>query len=356
MGEEMRIAILSTFPDKKCGIADYIYPVVQELKKSDELEKLIVIGDLESTKADYMVDFKSFKLYKLVNEIIAKESIDLLYIEHEYWIYGKTNLGFIGVHKKLDIPIVTNFTAISSNDPGISLLERIRAKIVEGIVSTRAKKIVVSYGADEEQLADLPTQKIAKIPLGIAPISKLEKRKKEGDKKTILFFGIISSHKGVENLIKSSKYLKDVRIAIAGRPNMDFKELLMLKEEYLKYNEIILDFEWIPDDKKNEYFSKADVVVLPYTRIGIQSGVLYDALGYGVPCVVSSGGMMGAVVNEYSLGAVVDPMDPEDIARGITKVLNGYSKYKDNVLKYQKTASWENVAKMYVGLFKEVLV
>lgn len=351
----MRIAILSTFPGKKCGIADYIYPLVHELKKSDEIEKLIVIGDTESTKADYMVDFKSFNLYKHVNKIIAKELIDLLYIEHEYWMYGKTNLGFIMVHKKLDIPIAANFTAISSNDPGISLLERIRAKIVEGVVANKAKKIVVSYGAGEEQLAGFPMEKIAKIPLGISAVSKTEKRKKEGDKKTILFFGIISHHKGVENLIKSSKYLEDMKIIIAGRPNMDLKEISTLKEENSKYNEIILDFGWIPDDKMYEYFSNADVVVLPYTRIGIQSGVLYDALSYGVPCVVSKGGMMGSVVNEYGLGTVVDPTNPEDIARGINKVFNEYIIYQNNVFKYQKIASWENVAKMYVGVFRETL-
>ena len=351
----MRIAILSTFPDKKCRVGYYTYRLVQELRKSDEIKKLIVIGDLESSKADYMVDFKSFNLYKRVNEIIANELIDLIYIEHEYWMYGKTNLGFVMVHKKLDIPIITKLGAISSNDPGISLLERIRAKVVERVVVKKANKIVVDYGTSEEQLAGFPIEKIAKIPLGISTASKIEKRKKEGGKKTILFFGIISHHKGVENIIKSSKYLKNVRIVIAGRPNMDLKEILMLKEEYSKYNEIILDFGWIPDDKVKEYFSNADVVVLPYTRIGIQSGVLYDALSYGVPCVVSRGGMMGTVVNEYGLGAVVNPTNPEDIARGITKVFYDYSKYQDNVLKYQKIASWENVAKMYVGVFREIL-
>lgn len=349
----MRIAVLSTFPDKKCGLADYTYPLVREFKKTKEIEKLVVIGDLESTKADYMVDFKSVTLYKKIKEIIDKELVDILYVGHEYWIYGKTNLGFVLVHYKLDIPIVTLFSVITSNDPGVSFLEHIRAKIVERLVASKAKKIVVNTGVSKEQLANFPVEKIVEIPLGISP--KVKKHEKNGkDKKTILFFGIISPHKGVEHLIRSSRYLKNVKIVIAGRSNFDMKDILALKEEYSRFNEIILDLDWIPNEKKDKYFSSADLVVLPYTRIGLQSGVLYDSLSYGVPCVVGKGGMMGSVVSEYGLGEVVNPTDPKDIARGINEVLDGYNKYHGNVSKYQKIASWENVAKAYIKLFKSV--
>lgn len=349
----MRLAVLSSLPDKKCGLADYTYPLVHEFRKSKEIERVIAIGDLESTKADYLVDFKSIALYKKVSEIIARESIDMLFIGHEYWIYGKTNLGFILVHYKLDVPTATWFSVITSTDPGVSLPERIRAKLVEKLVSRKAERIVVNTGVNPEQLVNFPKEKIVEIPLGISPNTRSEKAQK--DKRAILFFGIISPHKGVENLIESSRYLKNIKMVIAGRPNMDTRDLLSLKAELSRFNEIVLDLDWISPEKKEQYFSTADLVALPYTRIGLQSGVLYDSLSYGLPCIASRGSMMGGVVEKYCLGEVVNPLDPADIARGINDVLNDYGRYQNNVFKYQQIASWENVAKIYMKLFKEIL-
>ena len=134
----MRIAILSTFPDKKCGVGYYTYQLVQELRKSEEIEKLIVIGDLESTKADYMVDFKSVTLYKNVKKIIADEAIDLLQVHHEYYRYSKTNLNFLMLYYTLNVPVITRLSSLFSKDPDISLLERVRANVVEKVVGRKS--------------------------------------------------------------------------------------------------------------------------------------------------------------------------------------------------------------------------
>lgn len=348
----MKIAVLSSFPDKNCGLADYTYPLVQEFKKSTDIEKVVVIGDLESNKADYRVNFRSITLYKKVREIIDKESIDLLYVGHEYWIYGRTNLSFILVHYALDIPIVTLFSVITSTDPGVSLIERIRANIVEKIVSRKTTKIVVNTGIQREQLKNFPLDKTVEVPLGVYSYKK-NSETEETNKKTILFFGIISAHKGIENLIKAIEYLDNVRLIIAGKPNMAIKPLLDLKERMTGTNEIILDLSWISSDKKNKYFNCADIVVLPYTRIGLQSGVLYDALSYGIPCVVSEEGMMGSVVKNNKLGQVINPFSPDDISIGINKVMKDYTIYQNNVYNYQKITSWKNVAEKYVKIFKQ---
>ena len=349
----MRIAILSTFPDKKCGVGYYTYQLVQELRKSEEIEKLIVIGDLESTKADYMVDFKSVTLYKNVKKIIADEAIDLLQVHHEYYRYSKTNLNFLMLYYTLNVPVITRLSSLFSKDPDISLLERVRANVVEKVVGRKSKKIVVAAGTIKNESKNFPAKKVAQIPLGISPVDVTEKEIK--NKKIALFFGMVTPDKGVEYLIKSSEYLKNVEIIVAGRPEMDINEVLSLEKEYSKYNKIILDLNWISDEKKDKYFKSADVVVIPYIRTSCQSGILYDAFAYGIPCVVSKGVRMSTIASEYPPIEVVNPTDPEDIARGITKILNNYSKYQDNVLKYQKIASWGNVAKMYVGLFRGIL-
>jgi len=350
----MRVAILSTFPDKKCGIGHYTKQLVDVLRVHNRIDKVVVIGDLESTKADYMVDFKSLSLYKPIKKIISKEQIDLLHIQHEYYLYGKTNLNILMVYYALDIPIVTKLSSLFSKNPNVPLLERLRAKIVERVVAKKSDKIIITTGASKDELRGFPSEKIIQIPLGISVKGKTKRRSKK-DKNTILFFGVVSRHKGVEYLIRSAKYLENVKIIVAGKPNMDLKEIMSLKDKYSKYNDILLDLEWIPDRKRHEYFNDADVVVLPYTKTGFQSGVLYDAFSYGIPCVVSKGGRMGVVVEEHQLGATVNPMNPKDIASGINEVLGNYRRYQDNVSRYQKLANWNNVARMYIRAYESVM-
>jgi len=178
----MKIAILSTFPDKKCGVGYYTYQLVQELKKSDEIEKLIVIGDLESTKADYMVDFKSFNLYNKIKKIIANENIDLLQLHHEYYRYNKTNLNFLMLYCTLNVPLITRLSSLFSKDSNISLLGRVRANVVEKVVGRRSKKIVVAAGTIKKELKNFPVKKVAQIPLGISPMDVAEKEIKKNKK------------------------------------------------------------------------------------------------------------------------------------------------------------------------------
>lgn len=349
----MKIAFLSTYPEKKCGIGYYTKHLVDELKINDKIDEIIVIGDLESTKADYMIDFKSFYLYKHVIDIIKKEHVDVLHIQHEYYRYSKTNLNLLILYYIIGIPIVTKLSSLFSKNSNIPFLEKIRANFVEKVISSRSKKIVVTTGASKDELENFPTNKVVQIPLGIETINF--EKEKVSVKKNILFFGIVSSHKGVEYLIKSSKYLRDVNIIVAGKPNMDLKEINSLKDEYSIYNEIIFDFGWISDEMKDDYFKNADLIVLPYTKTGFQSGVLYDGFSYCIPCVVSRGGRMGNVVTEYKLGEVINPKDPEDIANGINEVLNDYYEYQNNVSRYQKIANWKNVANMYTILYEDVI-
>ena len=348
----MKVAILSSFPKKKCGIAYFTKLLVDNLRRKNEVEKIVVIGDEESSDANYRLNFRSAFLYRGVNKILQREEIDVLYIWHEYWLYGPLNLGFINTLIATRVPIVTKLASLSSTDPGVPLWERIRATFVEKIVSLKSEKIVVDPGVASDQIKKFPRKKIATISLGIVP---KEKKHIISDKKVILFFGVISPHKGVDNLVRASKHLNGVRIVIAGKPDMNTDRLLELVRENSKYNEIRLDLDWIPDDKKEIYFREADVVVLPYTRIGLQSGVLYDALCYGIPCVVSREGMMGSIVSKYRIGVLVSPTDPFSIAEGIKKVLNQYSIYQNNIIKYQQIASWEHVVEELILVFKEAI-
>lgn len=344
----MKVAILSSFPEKKCGIAHFSKQLVDAMRRTSGVD-VVVIGDLESTLADYQVNFRSPFLFRRVSQILREEDADVLYIWHEYWLFGPTNLGFVLTLPTSPCPVVTNLASISSTDPGVPTWERMRAIIIERWVSSISKKIVVDPAVRAYQLRFIEVEKVAKVPLGIQP---KQREWIDHERKIILFFGVISPHKGVENLIKASQYLDGVEIVIAGKPNMNMHNILKLVEKFSSRIPITLDLGWISNEKKEEYFKKADVVVLPYTRIGLQSGVFFEALSYGIPCVVSRGSMMEPVATTHGVGVAVDP-SPEGVARGVLEILSHHDEYRENVARYQKVVSWERVASMLLSVLRD---
>jgi glycosyltransferase involved in cell wall biosynthesis len=76
---------------------------------------------------------------------------------------------------------------------------------------------------------------------------------------------------------------------------------------------------FIPDSQIPALMRRADVVALPYRNIE-QSGVLYTALAFGRPLVLSD---IGGVPEVAELGAArtVPPGDPEALAAALTELL-----------------------------------
>ena len=105
----------------------------------------------------------------------------------------------------------------------------------------------------------------------------------------LLFFGQIKKVKGLDVVLNalSDPRLKDanVKLTIAGKPwHEDFAAYEKLIEPIASKVECDLDF--IPEEKAEQYFEKADVVVLPYREI-FQSGVLMKAMSHGRVVIAS---------------------------------------------------------------------
>ena len=108
---------------------------------------------------------------------------------------------------------------------------------------------------------------------------KLERSKAEKilgikpGKKNLLFFGLIREYKGLDILLEAFSQLDDsYQLIIAGEPYGSFdKYLELIESSHLKEN-ISVNTNYIPDNLVNQYFSAADVCVLPY-RSATQSGI-----------------------------------------------------------------------------------
>jgi glycosyltransferase involved in cell wall biosynthesis len=100
----------------------------------------------------------------------------------------------------------------------------------------------------------------------------------------VLCFGLMRPYKGIDLLLEAWRGIEDAELWIAGMPRMDISALQAAAPPGVRFVP-----RFIGDDELPAYFRRADLVVLPYREID-QSGVLFTALAFGKPLLLSDVG------------------------------------------------------------------
>jgi glycosyltransferase involved in cell wall biosynthesis len=104
------------------------------------------------------------------------------------------------------------------------------------------------------------------------------------DRPVVLCFGLMRPYKGIDLLLAAWEEIEDAELWIAGMPRMDIAPLMAAAPPNVRFFP-----RFITDDELPAYFRRADLVVLPYREID-QSGVLFTALAFGRPLLLSDVG------------------------------------------------------------------
>jgi glycosyltransferase involved in cell wall biosynthesis len=104
------------------------------------------------------------------------------------------------------------------------------------------------------------------------------------DRPVVLCFGLMRPYKGIDVLLEAWRGIEDAELWIAGMPRMDISALRARAPAGVRFVARFITDEEIP-----AFFRRADVVVLPYREID-QSGVLFTALAFGKPLLLSDVG------------------------------------------------------------------
>jgi len=343
----MRIGLVSRFLPEKDGIAIYSDNLLRGLDKN---KRYVVTIGRKGSKADYTVNFKSSSLKKELEKIIKKEKLNLLHIQYVATFFSKYSLNYNLTNSlKLSVPTIVTLHEVhySTKGPRSKILAHIEKKIIR-----KASKIIVHTPKQKEFLRrKYKTNKIIMIYHGL----RLNKIPKKKNKKNILCFGMISHGKGVPYLIKAMEYLPDYYLTITGKfVDKKTKKEVISAVKKSKSN-IKTDFGWIGEQKKEQYYRNADLVVLPHIWAPYQSGVLHNAVAWGLPVVVTKTGALYDMVELFKFGEIVPPKSPKAIAEGIRKAFKNYKKHKKGIESYRKAANWKKIANEHFELFKRIL-
>jgi glycosyltransferase involved in cell wall biosynthesis len=171
----------------------------------------------------------------------------------------------------------------------------------------------------------------------------------------VLFFGLIRPYKGVDVLLEAFRSVEGAELWIVGRPlGMSVDSLRKLAAGARGRVRFVPRF--VSDQELPAYFRRADIVALPH-RDAEQSGVLYAALAFGKPIVMSDVGGFPEVARTGA-GVLVPPGDPRALAAKLTELLERPGDRKRLAAAAAAAAagpySWELVARQTLDLYSEL--
>lgn len=172
----------------------------------------------------------------------------------------------------------------------------------------------------------------------------------------ILFFGLLRPYKGIDVLLDAFREVEGAELWIVGMPRMPVEPLLEAATRAA--GTVRIRPRFIPDPEIPALMRRADVVVLPYREIE-QSGVLYTALAFGKPLILSSVGGFTEVAEDHGAARLVAPGDASGLAAALSELVSDTSERERLAAAAAAAArgpySWDAIGERTLGLYRDLV-
>ncbi len=172
------------------------------------------------------------------------------------------------------------------------------------------------------------------------------------EKPVVLCFGLMRPYKGIDLLLEAWRGVEDAELWIVGAPRMDISALRAGAPAGVRF-----EARFIGDDELPAYFRRADLVVLPYREID-QSGVLFTALAFGKPLLLSD---VGGFPEIAATGAarMFPAGDASSLHVALRELLGDRERLSLMAARARDAAAgeyaWESIARRTVALYEQLL-
>jgi glycosyltransferase involved in cell wall biosynthesis len=180
----------------------------------------------------------------------------------------------------------------------------------------------------------------------------------ESNNPVVLMFGLMRPYKGIDVLLEAWRGvdgqapIEDAELWVAGLPKMDISQLRAGAPANVRF-----DPWFVGDEELPAYFERADLVVLPYLQAD-QSGVLFTALAFGKPLLLSD---VGGFPEMAHTGAaqIVPAGDAYALGRALRELIYDTATLTEMCVKARAAAhgrySWESSARAHVELYAQLM-
>ena len=211
-----------------------------------------------------------------------------------------------------------------------------RGRLVETLGVDPAKVEVIAHGAFDH-LTRLPDE--ASLPAELAAV----------DKPVALLFGLVRPYKGLDVLLQAWEGVEDAELWVVGRPfGVDLPENPPPGVRFVP--------RFVDDREIPALFRRADLVVLPYREID-QSGVLFTALAFGKPLILSAVGGFPEVA-AHGAAELVPPGDAAALHTTLTSLLSDVDRRERLAESAARAATehyaWDRIATQHLRLYERL--
>lgn len=375
--KQTKIAFLSTYPPRECGLATFTQDLITAIDGSGEIDtKVIAVSNMEDHVYDSKVIAKIAQHEQADYMKAAKElndsDIDLLIIEHEYGIFGGEHGAYIlDLINNLEIPVVTTFHTILSkpDTKQQSIINELGKKSEKIITMARNTKPLLKsvYGIAPEKIVVIH-HGVPKKPFQSRESLKIKYGYK--DRQIVSTFGLIGPSKGIEHGIEAisevARDYKEVRYLILGQTHP------ALKEEGTAYRnkleELVLNLDlcdnvefinkYLSKDEIIEYLQLSDIYITPYLgKDQAVSGTMAYAVGYG-KAIVSTPYMYAKEMLSGGRGFLAEFSNPDSLAKSVKNIIKNpeiKARMERNTMKLGRTMYWDKIAKCYLEVFHNTI-
>jgi glycosyltransferase involved in cell wall biosynthesis len=171
------------------------------------------------------------------------------------------------------------------------------------------------------------------------------------DLPVVLCFGLMRPYKGIDVLLEAWRGIENAELWIAGMPRMDIAPLEAAAPANVRFVP-----RFIGDRELPAYFRRADLVVLPYRQID-QSGVLFTALAFGRPLLLSDVGGFPELAGSGA-ARIVPSADPTALHTALAELLADPTAREQMAAAALRAASgeysWDEVARRTLALYERL--
>lgn len=257
--------------------------------------------------------------------------------------------GFFGYFFEKDQKYIIGLRG--SDVPGYNQRFKFADKIIfkpySKIIWQRATKII----ANSEGLKKL-AYKTWKGQLDIIPNGIDTTKFKPGnfpEKPRLITVSRLIKRKGLEYLITALKDI-DLELDIIG----EGPELENLKRLAKEHNVKVNFLGYVKHDNLPKHYQKASIFVLPSLYEGMSNSIL-EAMASGLPIITTNTGGTQELIHDN--GIIVKKKSSSSIRKAILTIINNdlIREQGKNSRNLALKMSWENVAKQYFNLYKELI-
>ena len=379
---KFKILFITSFPNRECGIATYCQDLMKSIEEKFGTSCDLKVCALESYDKNYeypecvkyVLKSNNFNdYYDFAQQINEDENINLVFIQHEFGLFGgEYGDYFIQLLSLINKPVITTFHTVLPN-PDLKLKNVVKA------IAVLTDKIVVMTKKSAKILQndyEIPIDKIEVIQHGthlICSPTILEKTDQYYfDNRLVLStFGLLGANKSIETALDALpaivKKFPTVLYLIIGKTHPE-----IIKTEGEKYrnfleqkvidlslqNNVVFINKYLPLNELISYLQRTTIYLFT-SKDPLQavSGTFAYAMASGCP-VISTPIPHAKEILKNGTGIIVDFQNPSQLANAANRLLSNadlmQQKSLNGLHKIVPTA-WQNSAIAHIDLINKQL-